>query len=325
MAEITVDKKVLELLQEYISDKDFDALTEIGKFNEEDFVFKFKYNKYKSCINAPAARIIINFQETIYKLVAFSLHGRTDIRLLTKDEKDELEIPFKITEGSTVEEVSKLLSGVKNVLNMIPKNQRPLVLIAIVIIVFSFLGWLYYCSVKKAEFETSVLIEESKSKERLLSQAIEKLSKEQPEIAIIIRDADNDILSNLSEVDSSIEVQGQQITSEELKLIKKQKYPTDKKKKEIQKINGRYRIIAVDLKKDYITVEDACNEDVQPIRIYYERDSLLAYMQKLKQQLKNAIDNESKIFDIKAHTKEDNNSMYLLESIDDIKEVTKCN
>ncbi len=321
MVDITIDKEVLKVLKNYINNEEFDAIAALNYFSEDEFVFKFRYCKYKGCINAPAAKIIINFQEAIYKLVAQALKGKADIRLLSQQEKDELEIPFKITEGSTIEEISKLISNVKKVLKMIPEKHRAVTLVAIILIVFSFLGWWAYCSLEKTKIESEVLMQDNKSKENLLSKAIEKLGKEQPEIAHIVCDTDGEIISNLAEVDTSVEIQGHKITSEELKNIKRNKYPSRKKKVEIQQVNGLYKIIAVDLKNDYITVESATNSDIPPLRIYYERDTLLAYMQNLKEQLKNAIDNENNIFSISATTikKNGKKDVMVLQSISEQK------
>ncbi len=322
MVDITIDKEVLKVLKNYINNEEFDAVAALNYFSEDEFVFKFRYSKYKGCINAPAAKIIINFQEAIYKLVAQALKGKPDIRLLSQQEKDELEIPFKITEGSTIEEISKLVSNVKKVLKMIPEKHRAVTLVAIILIVFSFLGWWTYCSLEKTKIESEILMQDNKSKASLLSRAIEKLANEQPEMARIVRGADSEIISNLAEVDDSVEVQGHKITSEELKNIKKNKYSSVKKKIEIQQLNGLYKIIAVDLKNNYITVESATNSEVPPSRIYYERDTLLTYMQNLKEQLKNAIDNENNVFSITTTTikKNGKKDIIVLQSISEQKD-----
>lgn len=298
MVDIAIDKEILKVLQNYINNEDFDAIAALNDFSEDEFVFKFRYSKYKGCINAPAAKVIINFQEAIYKLVAKTLKGKPDIRLLSQQEKNELEIPFKITEGSTIEEISKLVSNVKKVLKMIPEKHRAVTLVAIILIVFSFFGWWAYCSLEKTKIESEILIQDNKSKANLLSKAIEKLENEQPDIACIVRGTDSEIISNLAEVDDSVEIQGHKITSEELKNIKKNKYPSVNKKIEIHHVKGLYKIIAVDLRNNYITVENATNSEEAPLRIYYERDTLLAYMQNLKEQLKNAIDDENHVFSI---------------------------
>lgn len=322
MVDIAIDKEVLKVLKNYINNEEFDAIAALNYFSEDEFAFKFRYNKYKGCINAPAAKIIINFQEAIYKLVAQAIRGKPDIRLLSQQEKDELEIPFKITEGSTIEEISKLVSNVKKVLKMIPEKYRAVTLVAIILIVFSFLGWWTYCSLEKTKIESEILMQDNKNKANLLSLAIEKLTNEQPEMARIVRGTDSEIISNLAEIDDSVEVQGHKITSEELKNIKKNKYSSVKKKIEIQQLNGLYKIIAVDLKNNYITVENATNSELPPLRIYYERDTLLAYMQNLKEQLKNAIDDENNVFSITTTTikKNGKKDIIVLQSISEQKD-----
>ena len=327
MVDISIDKEILKVLEKYINGEDFDAIAALNHFNEDEFVFKFRYHKYKGCINAPAARIIINFQEAIYKLVAQAIKGRPDIRLLSQEEKEELEIPFKITEGSTIEKISKLVFNTRKLLEMIPEKQRAITLVAIILIVFSFLGWREYCSLEKTKIESEILIQNNKGRDVLLSKAIEKLEKEQPEVAYIVQRTDGEIISNLAEVDDSVEVQGHKITSEELKNVQKNKYPKKKSQIQLKNADGIYKIIAVDLKNDYITVENVLDEKAQPLRIYYERDSLLAYMQDLKRQLKNAIDDENMIFDIKATIVNRNNKkdVIVLQNIEERKGQIICN
>lgn len=332
MTDITVDKKILSILSRYIKDEDFDVLNVLNEFEEDELVFKFKYTKYKSCINAPAARIIINFQEAIYKLVAKELRGKPDIRLLTKEERDALEIPFKISESSTIEEISKLLTHLKKVIEMIPQKQRVPFFITIIILICA--AWIYasYCSkeiaeveYKKEEVKASVAKDDNDNKAEIIKAAIAKLGQKDPVLVKIVNETDEQIITNLSEVDEKVEVQGQEFTSQELKVIKKNKYPKTKSSKpEITTIKGNYKIIAVDLKNSYITVEGSDNNDDVPMRIYYERNTLLSYMQNLKEQLKNAIDDENNIFFIEASIVKQNRKadIRLLNMIKEISQTT---
>ncbi len=65
MVAITIERQVIEILQAYIRDEALDVVSVLNNFAEEDFTFSVKFHKYKSCLNAPAAKVIINFQEAI--------------------------------------------------------------------------------------------------------------------------------------------------------------------------------------------------------------------------------------------------------------------
>lgn len=308
MTDIAVDKKILSVLSKYIKDEDFDVLSILNDFKEDELVFKFKYAKYKSCINAPAARIIINLQDAIYKLVAKELKGKPDIRILTKEEREALEIPFRISEGSTIEEMSKLVTNLKDIIKMIPEKQKVPFFITVILIICA--SWMYasYCSkeiaeieYRKEEIKASVIKDDNDKRAEIIKAAIAKLGQKDPILVKIVNETDEQIIANLSEVDEKVEIQGQVFTTQELKLIKKNKYPKNKvSKTEITSIKGNYKIIAVDLKNNYLTVEGIGNNDDITMRIYYERNTLLSYMQNLKEQLKNAIDDENNIFFIEA-------------------------
>ena len=75
------------------------AYTLAGEF----FQLKIKVDgaRYHSSIPGELARGLWQFQEALYKAVAFSLHGVEDIRKLTAEQREDFELNFEVREGST--------------------------------------------------------------------------------------------------------------------------------------------------------------------------------------------------------------------------------
>lgn len=71
--------------------------------SEEFKTLKIKVGgeRYHSSIPAELARGLWQFQEALYKAVAFSIHGVEDIRKLTTEQREDFELNFKVQEGST--------------------------------------------------------------------------------------------------------------------------------------------------------------------------------------------------------------------------------
>jgi|GEM_PF-5075800 len=291
---VTVEKKVLKLLEEYVGGTIQDPLKALNKFKDDELSFYIRFNKHNTnhkdksvYINAPAAKIIVDFQETIYRIAALSIHGRADIRALTKAEKQKLEVPFRVRKGSGIEEINEFLKYIKEVLNMIPERQRAGTLVALLLILFGYLGWGEYLEYKEKNQNTEIV-----------KLAIEKLGNENSALINVVKSHEKEQLNTLSEIDEEVETQGRKYTSEDLKEIKKQKFP-NKNTKQIQSIKGNYSIIDINIKKSYMTVEG--DIDADPIRILYEADdSLLTRMQNIKENLHKAIDDEGKKFYIEA-------------------------
>lgn len=319
--QLATEEKVIEILTKFLASRIENPEKELKRFSVEEFSLKVRYGKYESSLNASSAKLIVDFQNSIYRIAALMVKGRADARLLTKEEKEELEIPFKISKGSTVEETASLLDKVGDLMNMIPAEQRGYVLVAIILIVFGYVAYTKYLTYKQQKNDANNLKDERKSKDEIIQSAIDKLSESNKSLAEIVHDTEKDTLSNLSAIGGDVEYQGQTLSSSAIEQIKRRKFPTVKKEEpKANQIVGNYRIISINLKQNNIVVDPVSGSTDQPLKLYYDNDYLLTYMQNLKEQLKNAIDNEEKIFHIEAIRSENGNKiMYSLYAISEVK------
>lgn len=319
--QLATEEKVIEILTKFLASRIENPEKELKRFSAEEFSLKIRYGKYESSLNASSAKLIVDFQNSIYRIAALMVKGKADVRLLTREEKEELEIPFKISKGSTVEETASLLDKIGDLMNMIPAEQRGYVLVAIILIVFGYVAYAKYLTYKQQKNDANNLKDERKSKDEIIQSAIDKLSESNKSLAEIVHDTEKDTLSNLSAIGGEIEYQGQTLSSSAIEQIKRRRFPTAKKEEpKANQINGNYRIISINLKQNNIVVDPVSASTDQPLKLYYDNDYLLTYMQNLKEQLKNAIDNEEKIFHIEAIRSENGNKiMYSLYAISEVK------
>lgn len=295
MVTISTEQKVIDILNAFVGEKHEQAIEKFYALSEDDLHFVIKFEKYKGCLNAPAAKVIIEFQNSIYKIAALLVKGKADIRLLTDDQKERLEIPFKISESSTIEEAVELLKRIKELLSMIPEKHRAFALTAALIIVFGYLSWDRHLDYKE---KTEV--------PRVLETALEKISEQNLVLSEIIAGHEKGMLKNLSEIDQNIEFQERSYSAEEIETIKRDKYPR-KIVKNVSNIKGVFTIIDINIKDNYLIVEESTNSD--PLKIYYDSENLIAEMLDIKKHLKEAIDNEHKRFYIEAVSIKKNNKV----------------
>lgn len=319
--QLVTEEKVIGILTKFLASRIENPEKELKRFSAEEFSLKVRYGKYESSLNASSAKLIVDFQNSIYRIAALMIKGRADARLLTREEKEELEIPFKISKGSTVEETASLLDKIGDLMNMIPVAQRGYVLVAIILIVFGYLAYIKHLAYKQQKNDADNLQEERKSKDKIIELAMDKLSESNKNLAEIVRDTEKDTLSNLSAIGGDVEYQGQPLSSPMIEQIRRWRFPTIKKEEpKANQIVGNYRIISINLKQNNIVVDPVAGTTDQPLKLYYDNDYLLTYMQNLKEQLKNAIDNEEKIFHIEAIRSENGNKiMYSLYAISEVK------
>ena len=286
MVEIIARESTYKVLEEFVKNEpiNLDAVLD----NADIFKLCLHYNKYPQSVNLPAAKIIVNTQVLVYRIGALLKYDTTDIRRLTKAEKEQLEIPFEVINGST-EISADMIEQVKGIMDMIPDAQRVYVAISLIIAFFGYMSYRRYLDYKeKHDVETE--------RTKLFGQAIDKLGQANTRLAGLVTDYEKDNLSCLAEVDEEVEYQGVKYTSEEIRNIKRFRFPRKSIEiPEARRLEGNYRVISINLEQKFINIKNG--DDVE--RVYYAED-LLNVMQNFKAQFKDAIDNEGKIFYIEA-------------------------
>lgn len=281
-------KNPIEVLSAFIDNKSID----IDKIVDESELFKINicYEKYKSSVNKPTAKIIINYQDLVYKIGAYLKYGSYDIRKLSNEEKQALEIPFQVVDGCS-DLITNISKQLKKVLGMIPEKHRLYALIAVLIAIAG--PWCYkdYLNAQKTSQDSAII-----------SKAVDKLSENYAALVTIVQNSEKDNLANLREVDAEVTYQGQSFSSDELKTIIHKKYPKQKHEKKAKVLDGYFTVTQINIKQHYIIIED----DAGKVEKILYADDLISCMQDFRQQFKKAIDNEGKKFKIKAYYPEDN-------------------
>lgn len=298
-----VEKNCLEILSLFTADSLENPMQELERFKEGELSFYIRIDKFDSSINAPVAQLIIDFQNSIYKIIALALKGEPNTRLLSVQEKGQFEIPFMVSGGSTtIGQAKGFLKIIKELLELVPKNQRGTVLVLVVIVVFSYLSWDRYLDHSEIIHQSELEYYEKIQQTQVIDSAITKLSEQNPDIVDVLQNIEKQTLNSLSKVDDTITINENKYTSTQLKEIKRKK-PLAIPKKELPQIvpsdltgiSGEFSIAQINLKDSYILVEKF--PDMEAIEIYYDAKDQHA---QILDQLHKAIDNRHRRFQIEA-------------------------
>ncbi len=282
MAYIEAKIAPYKVLQDFIDDKDIDIDAVLK--NAELFHFDLYYKKYRCSVNFSAAKIIVDSQTLIYRLGALLKYNTTDIRRLSKAEKQRLEVPFEVKEGST-EISAEIIQQAKEIIEMVPENMRGWVIITLII-----------CFFGNAIFKRWQEQKDKDGDKDLVRAAIDKLGESNSRMADLVRDYERSSFSNLEDFGDDITFQGENYTYDELKEMRRKRFPRKKAAKpEAKRIDGIYRVVSINLEQKFINIKNG--DDVE--KVFYDA-GLLGLMQDFKAKFKVAIDNEGRLFNIKA-------------------------
>lgn len=278
-----MNEKLDIVFNNFIEDKYIDVDDFISE-NPNLFHCQIYYKKYNQSVNGAAAKVIYEYQKFIYNLASYVTFGKKDARCLTKENKQKLEVVFSVNSGSS-DLRTDFINQVKGVLNMIPESQRAKVFIACILFFFSYLGYSKYIDYQKNRDDNS-----------LMERVAEKLATKDAQLLEIIKNSEKPILNTLPEIDETLVYQGTSYDSEDFKKIKNAKYPRIRSEKKLASLEGNFVVTQINIKKHYILIED---ENEEPKKILYN-DDLVAGMQGFKDKFKEAIDEEGKVFYIRA-------------------------
>lgn len=281
MAEL-VAQNIDNILKDYIDSDKFNIDFILNNYPQL-FNCQIRYTNYNQSVTGSAAKLICEYQNFIYKMAAYAKDKNGDARKLTNKEKKELEVVFEVRKGST-ELITDVTKQFKEILDMIPEEYR-----ACVFIVFMLLVFFTY------NYNKHLKHKETMRDKDFVQDAMNKLSQKDDKLIEILEQTDKAILDTISNIDDTVEYQGEQYTKEDLKELRKIKYPRKSIPKKVEAIEGNFIVTQINIKRHYIMIEN--NEEVQ--KILYA-DDLIANMQDFKTRFKQAIDDEGKIFYIKA-------------------------
>lgn len=317
MVSITVEENIIEILKAFLEDKINDPLKLLNSFDSDNFNFSLKYNKYDSCINIHVAKTIVNFQESIYRIAAYSICGKLDIRYLSREKKEQIEIPFRINSGSTVINTSNLINSITRLLKMLPEKYRSIVLVGFLLIFLSPIvcfGFNKYLEFRKYKIDSNLQLEKEKiqSQERLeiYNKALNKVGQESPPLKDIIEKQAESQLKNLSNIDEEIELNGEVFTKEKLVYIIEQVKKNSAIDKDMQYLTGNFYLVSVNFNPSFISVKNIVTNE--KIKILFSEYDLFDHY---SENLHKALDKNTSIFKIDYYGTE---NKYHLKNIENV-------
>lgn len=272
-----------QLLTNFLVDKPIDV-QQILNDHPEWFDCHIKYKKYDQSINGPVAKLICNYQDTLYKVASFLKYGKRDVRCLSKEERKTLEIVFEVRKGSS-DLWAKICKQIREILNMVPEKQRATILIVLILALT--------CGYSLKQYLNH---EERMTEINLVNNAMNKVSETNKDLVELANESRKNLINILPTIDDEVEFQGENYTQEDFKTIRKTLYPRKPTEKRVETISGDYKVIEINIKKHYVSIE---NQNGETTRILYS-DDLVSNMEDFRTRFKQAIDDEGKIFHIKA-------------------------
>jgi hypothetical protein len=117
-------------------------------------------SNYHGTITGELAKGIWEFQLAMYRAGAFALHGVADIRKLTADQRNQLELVFEVREGSTdlLANLNETLKCLKEVFDDMSGTQKTIALITVALIIAGLLGFEHY-----SDNQNDILLEQEKT------------------------------------------------------------------------------------------------------------------------------------------------------------------
>lgn len=263
-----------------------------------------KYETYDSEINIHMAQYIVDYQKTIYKIFASAKYGHPS-KKLSKEEKDLLEISFKIKPGCTevIKEVVKFFNEkMEKILIMIPGKDRKGVFIAILIALVSTWGITLYSDNARLEIESNERLKtqeyNKESTERMI-QAMEKSMDNQTKLVQdILKQHEVKEVSNLSNMSTDIMIDNKEVLSaNRLKEVQALKTPPKLEEEKPEYIKGYYRITDISLTSHKITVVE-CSTG-KKIKVSYNNEEDLfgdINLEMIKKEISESVVRESKVY-----------------------------
>lgn len=149
-----------------------DAVTAAVSANPA-FAIEIKGENYNASLPADALNGLYEFQYSLYRAVAYVLHGEDDVRRLSKEDLQKFELVFEFAEGSTLIEASieKILEGLAEGMKSMDSAHKAAVAVLFAIILTS--GYVFTnvteveAEARKAQVaaETSVRLEEFRTQQ----------------------------------------------------------------------------------------------------------------------------------------------------------------
>lgn len=272
---------------------------ELPDFNKNIFDFNLHYKKHEQAIISPVAHICIEYQKAIYKIFCIIKYETDDIRKLSKEEKDRLEVVFSVKKGSS--SILNVLPDFKDLIENLPPNYKCF-LIALFIIVttgyFSLTALLKYkerIKIKELDLkekELNLEAQKNKNMYKTIRALIEKLL-EFKECYPLLSKALNEVycyqkstISNIIDIKEDVIFNSEKEKIPFLKKYKKDLCALERQEEDVVKqITGKFLLTSIQATKPYfVTLK---NDTYGSLAVFY--DSKTMSQKQVKQCGKNIV------------------------------------
>lgn len=162
----------LQFLSDYAGEKESEAPDVIFEGEIAQIRIDIDGARYHSTIPGELARGLWEYQEAMYKAVAFALYGVEDIRRLTNAQRHEFELLFEVKDGSTdlIAKLKDFLAKLGEGFLTMDSKHKAYVLVAVAVMLSS--GWAAtaivesQAAVKKEEIKAQLIVRQEEEKTR---------------------------------------------------------------------------------------------------------------------------------------------------------------
>lgn len=166
-----------------IEELSFDDIDISGELAQ--FTLKFDGKNYNSTVPSELARGLWEYQEEIYRAVAFALYGFDDIRKLTTEQRANFQLVFEVSEGSTalLASLTKFLEKLGEGITTMESKDKAKTIIAVALIMTLVWGATSVVeaqsTVKKEEIKAGLSVSQEQERTKQF-QVITDLAKYNP-------------------------------------------------------------------------------------------------------------------------------------------------
>jgi len=247
---ITDEKSALELIKKAL-EGDFESeIVELSFENWPVFTLNVKGDRYNSTVTAGMMRSLLELQRHLHRVYAEVVYGKS-ARVLTTDEREQLEIVFKVEQGSS--NIAADLSGFftelgKNAMDKMTGRQIVGTVVGLGALLIASTTYTDYLSAQQKTLE-----------EQNRHEVVSKLIDENSSLRNIYEEqqaAMTDILKSVIDAEQ-VQLPGSTLAKADLETITRQeRQPT-----ELRRIDGEYTISSFKKKADSFRIEITRIED----------------------------------------------------------------
>ncbi|MFM2480144.1 hypothetical protein [Celerinatantimonas sp. YJH-8] len=268
------EEDALNLLKQLIDGYEIEHIENIELKSWPKFVIHIQGEDFKGTIPTRIMPALLNLQKEVHKVYCISNYGDDNLRHLTKDDREKLELVVKVNDGSSIFETllqDPILKTLQDAVGKMTPSEITLVLIVFGVCATSVVFWRSWLAQKGKEKELEQTIELSQlEKEKM--EIVQRAAKHNPACDLIMQglgDLRSDILTKLRPQDKlevSADTADENLPSFMITGDTANELVSKPREKAVErKIEGEYFLRAADFSKiDHVRL------DVEDIKTGYQ-------------------------------------------------------